>query len=146
MRLFLGCLLVAVLPAALFANPEPFCEDKISRTGRLFGRPAHYDLQQQFPGWLHIVNADLYGELDMDTEWYILGHFGALMTERPRYFYDLTYTFNEPKDLQGSFLATFSGGQAVIKWNKSGATITGRINLPDRTVKGMGMFWDRNDE
>ncbi|KAG0258708.1 hypothetical protein DFQ27_004494 [Actinomortierella ambigua] len=82
----------------------------------------------------------------MDTEWYIRGHFRGLITERAKYLYDLTYTFNEPKDLHGSFQATFSGGRILIKWNKSGATITGGTNLPDRTVWGMSWLWDNTNE
>ncbi|KAF9165981.1 hypothetical protein DFQ26_008915 [Actinomortierella ambigua] len=136
MRPFLGCLLVALLPAALFASPEPFCEEKISRTGRLFGRPAYYDLEQELPGYLHLIENEIRGGVEVPTFWSLEGKLEEKLLEYPMFLPGLMYKFNDPKDFEGPFEATFGRGEAKLEWHRSGASITGRSPIGDRKVKG----------
>ncbi|KAG0259161.1 hypothetical protein DFQ27_004203, partial [Actinomortierella ambigua] len=48
----------------------------------------------------------------------------------------LTYKFNDPKDFEGPFEATFGRGEAKVEWHRSGASITGGSPIGDKTVKG----------
>ncbi|KAG0257506.1 hypothetical protein DFQ27_005082, partial [Actinomortierella ambigua] len=136
MRPFLACLLVAVLPTALFASPEPFCEDKISRTRRLFGRPAYYDLELEFPGYLHFFGSHFSGGLEVPVLWSLAGDFEEKICDYPTFVRRLTYKFNDAEDFHGPFEATFGQGEAKLEWHESGASITGSSPIGDKTVKG----------
>ncbi|KAK3835437.1 MAG: hypothetical protein JOS17DRAFT_737159 [Linnemannia elongata] len=136
MRPFLVCLLAAVLPAACLADQESFCEDKISRRGRLFGRPAYYDLKEQIPGWVFFSENRLQGRVHGNTYWNIKGELDEKFPIDDLLFDPLIYTLNHPTDFDGPFSGRIGRGEILLKWERSGATITGRSGLGDFEVKG----------
>ncbi|KAF9368005.1 hypothetical protein CPC16_005805 [Podila verticillata] len=136
MRPFLVCLLAAVLPAASLARQESFCEDKTSHRGSLFGRPAYHDLEEKIPGWVHFdqnrIQARVYG----NSYWNIKGKLEETFPVDEQLFEHLTFVLNRPEDFEGPFSGRIGRGEISLKWEKSGATITGRSPLGDFNVKG----------
>ncbi|KAG0260475.1 hypothetical protein DFQ27_003503 [Actinomortierella ambigua] len=136
MRPFLVCLLAAVLPAASFASQEPFCEDKISRTGRLFGRPAFYDLEEKMPGYVFLAENHLRAEPLDNLDWIVLGKLEDEIPKDPFKFQPVTYTLNKPQDFEGEFEGHVGRGEISLVWKKSGASMIGRSPIGDFKVKG----------
>ncbi|KAG0269580.1 hypothetical protein DFQ27_003043, partial [Actinomortierella ambigua] len=110
--------------------------EKISRTGRLFGRPAYYDLEEKLPGFLEIDANRFNGRLYERTFWSLAGYFEEKLSDDRMLLPGLTYKFKNPQDFEGPFEATFGGGEAKLEWRKSGASITGGSPIGDKTVKG----------
>ncbi|KAG0373977.1 hypothetical protein BGX24_010986 [Mortierella sp. AD032] len=136
MRPFLVCLLAAVLPAACLADQTTFCEDKFSSRGRLFGRPAYYDLKEQIPGWAFFDQNQLQGRIHGNTFWNIKGQLEEKLPLDELLFDPVIYALNKPQDYEGSFSGRIGRGEIVLTWKKSGATITGRSGQGDYEVKG----------
>ncbi|KAF9161504.1 hypothetical protein DFQ26_004497 [Actinomortierella ambigua] len=135
MRPFLACLLAVVLPAASFASQEPFCEDKISRTGRLFGRPAFYDLEESVPGFVYINKNFIRGRVS-DDSWGLIGTLEQKLPLEGFKFKHMTFTMDKAEDFIGRFEGFIGRGQIVLKWPKSGASIVGRSVVGDFPVSG----------
>ncbi|KAF9376205.1 hypothetical protein CPC16_000306, partial [Podila verticillata] len=136
MRPFLVCLLAAVLPAASLAGQESFCEDKISRRGRLFGRPAYYDLEEKIPGWIFFDQNRIQGRIHGNTYWNIKGELQEKFPLDEFLLDPVVYSLNHPADFDGPFSGRIGRGEIVLKWEKSGATIIGRSGQGDFEVKG----------
>ncbi|KAF9149302.1 hypothetical protein BG015_008899 [Linnemannia schmuckeri] len=136
MRPFLVCLLAAVLPATCLARQESFCEDKVSYRGRLFGRPAYHDLQEQVPGWVFFNQNRIQGRVHGNTFWNIKGELKENFPMDDFMFDPVTYTLNHPADFEGPFSGKIGRGEITLKWERSGATITGRSPIGDFEVEG----------
>ncbi|KAF9904334.1 hypothetical protein EC991_002840 [Linnemannia zychae] len=136
MRSLLVCLLAAVVPAACLASQETFCEDKTSYRGRLFGRPAYYDLQEQIPGWVFFDQNRFQGRIHGNTYWNLRGELEEKLPLDELLLDPVIYTLDRPTDYDGKFAGRIGRGEVVLKWEKSGATITGRAGPGDFEVKG----------
>ncbi|KAG0273238.1 hypothetical protein BGZ97_010767, partial [Linnemannia gamsii] len=51
-------------------------------------------------------------------------------------FDPVVLTFNRPQDFEGSFTGRVGRGEILLKWEKTGATLTGRAPIGDFEVKG----------
>lgn len=136
MHPFVVCLLAAVLPAVSLARQESFCEDKISNTGRLFGRPAYHDLQEKIPGWVFFNENRIQGRIHGNTYWNIKGELEEKLPVDDLLVDPVVYALNHPTDFEGPFSGRIGGGEIFLRWEKSGATITGRSGQGDYEVKG----------
>lgn len=137
MRLSLACLLAAVLPAAtLAASQESFCEEKVSHRSRLFGRPAYNDLEEKVPGWIFFEQNRIQARIHGNTFWNVKGSLEEKFPVDDFLFDPVTLTFKHQMDFDGPFTGHIGRGQLLLKWEKSGATITGRAPIGDFKVKG----------
>ncbi|KAK3817837.1 MAG: hypothetical protein J3R72DRAFT_460626 [Linnemannia gamsii] len=136
MRPFFACLLAAVVPAACLADQTTFCEDKFSSRGRLFGRPAYHDLQEQVPGMVFFDRNQIYARVQMSAYWSIYGELEEKLPVDELPFDSVVFTLNHPSDFEGSFVGWIGQGEILLKWEKSGATITGPSNHGDFKFKG----------
>ncbi|KAG0260479.1 hypothetical protein DFQ27_003507 [Actinomortierella ambigua] len=143
MRPFLVCLLAAVLPAASFASQEPFCEDKISRTGRLFGRPAFYDLEEKVPGSIFFSENRLQGQPLENSYWMLIGQLNEQIPKEAFKLAPVIYTMNGLQDFEGEFEGYVGRGEIRLKWS-SGATIQGRSDKGDFKVSGRSFVLRRS--
>ncbi|KAF9162491.1 hypothetical protein DFQ26_003513 [Actinomortierella ambigua] len=134
MRPFLVCLLAAILPATSFASQEPFCEDGISRTGRLFGRPAFYDLEREVQGTVLLKGSKIRG-LPQTERWVIVGNLEEGIPKEPLELKWLTFTMNDFKDFEGKFEGHV-GREVLLRWTETGASIQGQSDYGDFEVSG----------
>ena len=136
MRPFIVCLLAAVLPIMSFARQETLCEEKIYSSGRLFGRPAQYNLQEKIPGWIFFEQNRVQGRIHGSSYWNIKGELDENFPMDELLLDPVTYSLNYPTDFDGPFSGHIGRGEIILKWEKSGATITGRSGQGDFDVKG----------
>ncbi|KAF9904335.1 hypothetical protein EC991_002841 [Linnemannia zychae] len=109
------------------------CEDKTSFRGSLFGRPAYYDPKEGISGRLFFYENWFDGDLD-EYESYIWRVRGILDENIP--LEDLivnpaTFSFPYAFDYYGEFSGRVSRGEVFLKWERSGATVTGRSGQGD---------------
>ncbi|KAG0275243.1 hypothetical protein BGZ97_010344 [Linnemannia gamsii] len=137
MRLSFACLLAAVLPAcALAASQESFCEEKVSHRSRLFGRPAYYDLEEKVPAWIFFKWNQIQARPYTDEDWTIVGWLEEKFPVSDFLFDPVILTFNKPKDFAGPFTGRVGRGEILLRWEESGATITGRAPIGDYEISG----------
>ncbi|KAG0260476.1 hypothetical protein DFQ27_003504 [Actinomortierella ambigua] len=103
----------------------PFCEDRISRTGRLFGRPAFYDLEEKMPGSVFLSVNSLRAEPIENPYWMVLGKLEKEIPKGPFRFGLLMKMPNGPQDFEGEFSGHVGRGEIYVVWKKSGASMNG---------------------
>ncbi|KAF9373279.1 hypothetical protein CPB97_000675 [Podila verticillata] len=136
MRPFLVCLLVAALPAATLASQESFCEEKVSHRSRLFGRPTYFDHEEKIPGWVFFEENRLRARVHGNTFWNVQGKLEEKFPVDDFLFDPVVFALNRPEDFQGPFTGHIGRGEIRLKWEESGATITGRAPIGDFDIKG----------
>ncbi|KAF3935376.1 hypothetical protein ABW20_dc0100636 [Dactylellina cionopaga] len=91
---------------------------------------------EQIPGWLFLQGARLQGRIHGNTYWNIKGELNEKLPIEELLLDPLIYNLNHPTDFEGEFTGRIGRGEVIFKWEKSGATITGRSGQGDFEIKG----------
>ncbi|KAH7364633.1 hypothetical protein BKA65DRAFT_546502 [Rhexocercosporidium sp. MPI-PUGE-AT-0058] len=92
--------------------------------------------QERIPGWLYFDGKRLQGRIHGNTFWNIKGELAKDFPIHEFLMDPVIFTLNHPTDFDGAFTGEIGRGEVSLKWEKSGATITGRSGAGDYTVEG----------
>lgn len=92
--------------------------------------------QEQIPGWLFLDGKRLQGRIHGNTFWNIKGELSEALPIDELLLDPLIYKLNHPTDFEGDFKGRIGRGEAILTWEKSGASIIGRSGYGDFEFTG----------
>ncbi|OWP06901.1 twin-arginine translocation pathway signal sequence domain protein [Marssonina coronariae] len=92
--------------------------------------------REQIPGWIYFDGQRMQARIHGNTFWNIKGELGEDFPQGEFLFDPLIFSLNHPNDFEGDFTGEIGRGEINLKWEKTGATITGRSPVGDFKVNG----------
>ncbi|KAH9220355.1 hypothetical protein DL95DRAFT_290092, partial [Leptodontidium sp. 2 PMI_412] len=92
--------------------------------------------QEEIPGWIYFDGKRFQGRIHGNTYWNIKGELDEALPIDELLIDPVVFKLNHPTDFDGEFTGHIGRGEAVLKWEKTGASISGRSGHGDFAFKG----------
>ncbi|KAH6709677.1 hypothetical protein BKA61DRAFT_489226, partial [Leptodontidium sp. MPI-SDFR-AT-0119] len=92
--------------------------------------------QEEIPGWIYFDGKRFQGRIHVNTYWNIKGELDEALPIDELLIDPVVFKLNHPTDFDGEFTGHIGRGEAVLKWEKTGASISGRSGHGDFAFKG----------
>ncbi|EFY84359.1 hypothetical protein J3458_015221 [Metarhizium acridum] len=119
--------------ANVFAGSDDFSRPHEKPYWPAISNPEEYE---EIDGWVLFSEEKLQARIHGNTFWNVKGKLDDRFPVGSFKFDPVTFRLRHPEDYKGRFTGYAGRGQIVLRWEKSGATISGRSPIGDFPIEG----------